>query len=155
MFSHLDIIEHKFEYLFNVNCWEAVWRGGMGSHLEWDFMILCALIPSDLKCWEHGKRNWKQNHWSFSFSLWKLLSTGRPFCVSFSKDRKSERLWEKKNLQNSSPKLKIRQSKIYYAWLLGRWYQQIVDQESDVPSIIFYILFIGLGYVKLFIFVIL
>ena len=26
---------------------------------------------------------------------------------------------------------------IYYAWLLGWWDKQIVDQESDVPSIIF------------------
>ena len=33
--------------------------------------------------------------------------------------------------------LKIRQSTIYYAGLLGRWDKQIVDQESDVPSIIF------------------
>ena len=31
-------------------------------------------------------------------------------------------------------RLKIRQSTIYYAWLLGQW---DVDQESDVPSIIF------------------
>ena len=32
---------------------------------------------------------------------------------------------------------KIRQSTIYYSGLLGRWDKQIVDQESDVPSIIF------------------
>ena len=32
---------------------------------------------------------------------------------------------------------KIRQSTIYYAGLLGRWNKWIVDQESDVPSIIF------------------
>ena len=32
---------------------------------------------------------------------------------------------------------KIRQSTIYYAGLLGRWDKRIVDQESDVPSIIF------------------
>ena len=31
-----------------------------------------------------------------------------------------------------------RQSKIYYAGLLGRWDKQIVDQASDVPSIIFF-----------------
>ena len=31
----------------------------------------------------------------------------------------------------------ICQSTIYYAGLLGRWDKQIVDQESDVPSIIF------------------
>ena len=50
----------------------------------------------------------------------------------------------------------IRQSTIYYAGLLGRWYKQIVEQESDVPSIIFFfILFIDLGHSKLFIFVIL
>ena len=35
--------------------------------------------------------------------------------------------------------LKIRQSTIYYAGLLGRWDKRIVDQESDVPSIIFFI----------------
>ena len=31
----------------------------------------------------------------------------------------------------------IRQSTIYYAGLLGRWDKRIVDQESDVPNIIF------------------
>ena len=40
--------------------------------------------------------------------------------------------------------LKIRQSTVYYAVLLGRWDKRIVDQESDVPSIIFFILFIDL-----------
>ena len=49
----------------------------------------------------------------------------------------------------------IRQPTMYYAGLLGRWDKQIVDQESDVPSIIFFILFIDLGHSKLFIFVIL
>ena len=34
-------------------------------------------------------------------------------------------------------KLRYRQSTIYYFGLLGRWDKQIVDQESDVPSIIF------------------
>ena len=33
--------------------------------------------------------------------------------------------------------LKIRQSTIYYAGLLGRWDKQIVNQESDVQSSIF------------------
>ena len=32
----------------------------------------------------------------------------------------------------------IRQSTIYYAGLLGQWNKWIVDQESDVPSIIFF-----------------
>ena len=45
----------------------------------------------------------------------------------------------------------ICQSTIYYAGLLGRWDKRIVDQESDVPSIIFLILFIDLGHSKLFI----
>ena len=45
---------------------------------------------------------------------------------------------------------KIRQSTIYYAGLLRRWDKRIVDQESDVPSIIF---FIDLGHSKLFIFI--
>ena len=48
---------------------------------------------------------------------------------------------------------KIRQSTIYYAGLLGGWYKWIVDQESDAPSIIFFILFIDLGHSKLFIFI--
>ena len=34
--------------------------------------------------------------------------------------------------------VKIRQSTICYAGLLGRWDKRIVDQESDVPSIIFF-----------------
>ena len=50
-------------------------------------------------------------------------------------------------------KIKIRQSTIYYAGLLGQWDKRIVDQESDVPSIIFFILFIDLGHSKLFIFI--
>ena len=32
--------------------------------------------------------------------------------------------------------LKIRQSTMYNAGLLGRWSKRIVDQASDVPSII-------------------
>ena len=47
----------------------------------------------------------------------------------------------------------IRQSTIYYAGLLGRWDKRIVDQESDVPSIIFFILFIDWGNSNLFIFI--
>ena len=40
----------------------------------------------------------------------------------------------------------------YYAGLLGRWDKQIVHQESDVPStIFFYIFFIDIGHSKLFI----
>ena len=34
--------------------------------------------------------------------------------------------------------LKIRQSTIYYAGSLGPWDKQIVNQASDVPSIIFF-----------------
>ena len=52
-----------------------------------------------------------------------------------------------------APAAKIRQSTIYYAGLLGRWDKRIVDQESDVPSIIFFILIIDLGHSKLFIFI--
>ena len=47
----------------------------------------------------------------------------------------------------------IRQSTIYYAGLLGRWDKRIIDQESDVPSIIFSIILIDLGHSKLFIFI--
>ena len=49
--------------------------------------------------------------------------------------------------------LEIRQSTIYYAGLLGQWDKRIVNQESDVPSIIFLILVIDLGHSKLFIFI--
>ena len=34
--------------------------------------------------------------------------------------------------------LEIRQSTIYYAGLLGRWDKQIVNQASNIPSIIFF-----------------
>jgi hypothetical protein len=46
---------------------------------------------------------------------------------------------------------KRRRSTIYYAGLLGRWDKKIVYQESNVPSIIFFILFLDLGHSKLFI----
>ena len=36
------------------------------------------------------------------------------------------------------PTPEICQSTIYYAGLLGRWDKRIVDQASDVPSIIFF-----------------
>ena len=49
--------------------------------------------------------------------------------------------------------LEIRQSTIYYAWSLGRWDKRIVHQASDVPSIIFFRLFIDLGHSKLFTFI--
>ena len=43
-----------------------------------------------------------------------------------------------KNQGKADVRLEIRQSTIYYAGLLGRWYKRIVDQASDVPSIIFF-----------------
>ena len=52
--------------------------------------------------------------------------------------------WPNKIMEGS----KIRQSTIYYAGL-----QRIVDQESDVPNIMFFILFIDIGHSKLFIFI--
>ena len=42
----------------------------------------------------------------------------------------------------------IRQSIIYYAGLLGRWDKRIVDQESDVPSIISFYTFYRLRALK-------
>ena len=60
--------------------------------------------------------------------------------------------WHSFLIEYANPE--IRQSTIYYAGLLGRWDKQIIDQESDVPSIIFFILFIDLGHSKLFIFII-
>ena len=47
----------------------------------------------------------------------------------------------------------IRQSTLCYAGLLGGWDKRIVNQESDVSSIIFFILFLDLGNSKLFIFI--
>ena len=44
--------------------------------------------------------------------------------------------------------LKIRQSTIYYTGLLGRWDKRIVDQESHVPSIIFFYTFYRLRALK-------
>ena len=36
------------------------------------------------------------------------------------------------------PTLKIRQSSISYAGSLGHWDERLIDQASDVPSIIFF-----------------
>ena len=48
----------------------------------------------------------------------------------------------------SGDRTEIRQSTIHYAGLLGRWDKPIVDKESDVPSIIFFILFYRLRALK-------
>ena len=45
--------------------------------------------------------------------------------------------WVIKDNQIKILTLKIRQSTIYYAGLLGRWEKRIIDQESDVSSIFF------------------
>ena len=50
-------------------------------------------------------------------------------------------------IEETTP-LEIRQSTIYYAGLLGRWDKRIVDQESDVPSIIFLYTFYRLRALK-------
>ena len=50
------------------------------------------------------------------------------------------------NSKKISPK--IHQSTIYHAGLLGLWDIQIVDQESDVPSIIFVYTFYRLRALK-------
>ena len=42
-----------------------------------------------------------------------------------------------KKVASRNVTFEIRRSTIYYAGLLGRWDKRIVDQESDVPSIIF------------------
>ena len=44
--------------------------------------------------------------------------------------------------------LEIRQSTVYYAGLLGQWEKRSVDQEFDVPSIIFLDTFYRLGALK-------
>ena len=46
------------------------------------------------------------------------------------------------------PIFEIRQSTIYYAGLLGRWYKRIVDQESDVQSVTFSYTFYRLRVLK-------
>ena len=43
--------------------------------------------------------------------------------------------WRKKNIPFSD-RFKIRQSTIWYAGSLGRWDKRLVDQASDVPSIL-------------------
>ena len=45
-------------------------------------------------------------------------------------------------------KLEIHQSTIYYAELLGQWDKRIVDQESDIPSIIIFYTFYRLRALK-------
>ena len=37
--------------------------------------------------------------------------------------------------------VKIRQSSIYYTGSLGRWDKRLIEQASDVPSIIFFVIF--------------
>ena len=49
--------------------------------------------------------------------------------------------------------LEIRQSTIWYVCSLGQWDKRFVNQASDVPSIIFFRLFIDLGRSKLFTFI--
>ena len=44
---------------------------------------------------------------------------------------------DRRSLDMLSLGVEIRQSTIYYDGLLGRWDKRIVNQESDVPSIIF------------------
>ena len=53
-------------------------------------------------------------------------------------------VWQAKrlNLHSTHPPAaapEIRQFTIYYAGSLGRWDKQIVDQASDVPSIILFL----------------
>ena len=60
---------------------------------------------------------------------------------------RSENLWRDKEKNNAFFKkrfffwccLKIQQSEIWYAGLLGRWIKLVVDQASAVPSIFFLI----------------
>ena len=56
-------------------------------------------------------------------------------------------------IQNAPQRLQIRQFTIKYAGLLGRWDKRIVNQASDVPSIIFFHHFLDLGHSNLFIFI--
>ena len=65
--------------------------------------------------------------------------------------------WKKFQLEDDQVKMpasncctsKIRQSTIYYDGLIGRWDTRIVDQESDVPSIIFVYTFYRLRALKI------
>ena len=50
-------------------------------------------------------------------------------------------IWVRKKYEKKCPSsLEIRQSTIYYAGLLGRWNKRIVDQESELPSIFFFMI---------------
>ena len=46
-------------------------------------------------------------------------------------------------IECSSMELEIRQSTIYYAGLLGQWDKPIVNQESDVPSIVLFLIYLS------------
>ena len=59
--------------------------------------------------------------------------------------------WDLGKIFALTVQLEIRQSTIYYAVLLGWWDKRIVDQESDVPSIICFYTFYRLEHSKLFI----
>ena len=59
-----------------------------------------------------------------------------------------KQLLEKMNANSKKISPKIHQSTIYYAGLHGRWDKRIVDQESNVPSIISFYTFYRLRALK-------
>ena len=65
----------------------------------------------------------------------------------------STKFWQCCPRLGSLQRLEIRQSLIYYAGSLGRWDKWIVDQASDVPSIIFFPNFLQNSLQKLFQFI--
>ena len=74
---------------------------------------------------------------------------GRPTAPAIPRVKQMAQFFQSKQVKsmqrNSDRYLEICQSIIYYSGLLGRWDKRIIDQESDVPSIIFFILVIDLG----------
>ena len=70
----------------------------------------------------------------FSVSRWGILWEGT-LTEKISEKREENYMSEN---QNSWLRNKIRQSTIKYAGLLDRWDKRLVDQASDVPSIILF-----------------
>ena len=70
----------------------------------------------------------------FSVSRWGILWEGT-LTEKISEKREENYMSEN---PNSWLRNKIRQSTIKYAGLLDRWDKRLVDQASDVPSIIFF-----------------
>ena len=134
--------------LFMVSVWiflsdktntHTTWRG-------WNFHFVCKVFFSYI-----------EPNWTYWFTVLNKSLDFILFDYNWIKLFNLIGLFEKKIQLKSGhisvPSTKIRKSTIYYAGLLGRWDKWIVGQESDVSSIISFILFIDLGHSKLFVFI--